>query len=221
MSKKYNLIYLEDDNFYPEIIEMLLNNSEYSIIQKFNSKEDLFDNLSKTNYDIALLDLMIDNFELSDFLDYIKTVNPYAKLMILTTLLDGAILYKYKQLGIENIISKKELKTDLLPCLNSLVKNKSFYSPKILNEIEKYERNHIRIIKINEMLTKRQKQVFELILQKKNTNEIMDLLNLSQTTVFSYYKDIKDKINILISGKDKDFINYKKLNKIEELTKIV
>ena len=221
INKTYNIIYLEDDNFYPEIIEMLLNDTEFKIVSKFQSKDEILNNLTKVNFDIAILDLMIDNFELIDFLDFIKTVNSNAKLMILTTLLDGEVLYKYKNIGIENIVSKKELKLEFLVCLTKLSKNISYYSPKILYEINKYEKSNVRLVKINNMLTKREKQILELLHQKKNTNDIMEILNISQNTVFSYYKEIKEKINLLIIEKDEDFAKFKKINKIEEIYKIL
>ncbi len=221
INKTYNIIYLEDDNFYPEIIEMLLNDTEFKIVSKFQSKDEILNNLTKVNFDIAILDLMIDNFELIDFLDFIKTVNSNAKLMILTTLLDGEVLYKYKNIGIENIVSKKELKLEFLVCLTKLSKNISYYSPKILYEINKYEKSNVRLVKINNMLTKREKQILELLTQKKNTSEIIEILNISQNTVFSYYKEIKEKINLLIIEKDEDFAKFKKINKIEELHKIL
>lgn len=221
INKTYNIIYLEDDNFYPEIIEMLLNDTEFKIVSKFQSKDEILNNLTKVNFDIAILDLMIDNFELIDFLDFIKTVNSNAKLMILTTLLDGEVLYKYKNIGIENIVSKKELKLEFMVCLTKLSKNISYYSPKILYEINQFEKSNVRLVKINNMLTKREKQILELLHQKKNTNDIMEILNISQNTVFSYYKEIKEKINLLIIEKDEDFAKFKKINKIEELHKIL
>lgn len=220
-SKKIKVAYLEDDNYYPQILEELLTGSQYQFMAGFKTKQELFDNLQKTDIDIAILDLMIDNEELIDFLDFIKSVKPDAKLMVVTTLLIGETLYKYKNLGIRNMVSKKEFNENILLCLEATARDREFFSPKIFKEIENYEYENQRLITINKELTNKEKQVLDLVRQRKFTEEIAESMHISISTVHSYNREIKEKINSLIEDKVHFFEGLKKISKIEDVHKIL
>jgi len=219
-NKNYDVIYLEDDDYYPEILKALLENSNFNFVHHFKTLDYFKQNLIKNPFDIGILDIIIDTEELYDVLEFIKNINPKSKLMIISSLLDGRILYKYKNFGINCFVSKNSIKRDFQTAIKNLVDNRPFYSSNILEQINLFEKTNNRLVKINKNLTNKQKFLLELLLERNSTPEIANKLNISNNTVLGYYQDLKDKINDLIIGEDLEFKNYKKIVKTDEIKNI-
>jgi|GEM_PF-6787268 len=219
-NKNYDVIYLEDDDYYPEILKALLENSNFNFVHHFKTLDYFKQNLIKNPFDIGILDIIIDTEELYDVLEFIKNINPKSKLMIISSLLDGRILYKYKNFGINCFVSKNSIKRDFQTAIKNLVDNRPFYSSNILEQINLFEKTNNRLVKVNKNLTNKQKFLLELLLERNSTPEIANKLNISNNTVLGYYQDLKDKINDLIIGEDLEFKNYKKIVKTDEIKNI-
>lgn len=219
-NKNYDVIYLEDDDYYPEILKALLENSNFNFVHHFKTLDYFKQNLIKNPFDIGILDIIIDTEELYDVLELIKNINPKSKLMIISSLLDGRILYKYKNFGINCFVSKNSIKRDFQTAIKNLVDNRPFYSSNILEQINFFEKTNNRLVKVNKNLTNKQKFLLELLLERNSTPEIANKLNISNNTVLGYYQDLKDKINDLIIGEDLEFKNYKKIVKTDEIKNI-
>jgi len=219
-NKNYDVIYLEDDDYYPEILKALLENSNFNFVHHFKTLDYFKQNLIKNPFDIGILDIIIDTEELYDVLEFIKNINPKSKLMIISSLLDGRILYKYKNFGINCFVSKNNIKRDFQTAIKNLVDNRPFYSSNILEQINLFEKTNNRLVKVNKNLTNKQKFLLELLLERNSTPEIANKLNISNNTVLGYYQDLKDKINDLIIGEDLEFKNYKKIVKTDEIKNI-
>ena len=159
-SGKLRVLHLEDDDLYPELVESrLVPTNKYVMSSRFTTNELLRENLIHNSFDIAILDITIYNRECDEVIDLIRTYNPKAMLMILTTTIDGKILQKYLNYGIKVIVSKKSLKNDLLKGIDRLVAGKEFLSPVIEKYLDNFYKTNQKYDIINEQLPPRLKPI--------------------------------------------------------------
>jgi DNA-binding NarL/FixJ family response regulator len=217
-SGKLRVLHLEDDDLYPELVESrLVPTNKYVMSSRFTTNELLVENLIHNSFDIAILDITIYNRECDEVIDLIRTYNPKAMLMILTTTIDGKILQKYLNYGIKVIVSKKSLKNDLLKGIDRLVAGKEFLSPVIEKYLDNFYKTNQKYDIINEQLPPRLKPILFSILERKTTEEISIERNIKPETVRDYLKEIKSIINMNISGNNKLFNKHTKITDYKEL----
>lgn len=63
-----------------------------------------------------------------------------------------------------------------------------------------------------QFLTNREKQIFELLVQNKDTNEIADILNITTKTVRNHISNVIQKLGV--KGRSQAIIELIKMNEI-------
>lgn len=198
--RSYSVVYLEDDQIYPEVIKEKLDGTNFTLMSCVTSVEQLkqCSLSSKGTIDIALLDVMIGNDEIIHHLDDIKCLSGKTTLVLLTTIVNGEKLRIYEENGIQHYISKKSVNQDLLPCLNAAVKKEPFASLAIASAFGAVDNRKLKLDLAKEYLRPQEYNIFLKRVNKLTTKEIIEQSSLSPETIWDYNKKIKKKINEMI-----------------------
>lgn len=112
MEGKYNIILVDDDFIFLEMLkESLVDNSDYNIVA-FQSGEECLNHMH-LNPDVIVLDYYLnsENPEAKDGLQILKeihNINPQAKVIILSGQEDGNLVYDFVRENATNYVVKDD-----------------------------------------------------------------------------------------------------------------
>lgn len=162
---------------------------EFDVTMVYGSAESFFHALradSRLTLDIVLLDIGLPGMSGLDALPLIFEQSPQADVVILTTYEEEDVILKALCAGACSYISKKASLPEIVDALRIVVKGGSYMSPSIAREIV----NHLmggRISKAT-ILTDRQKEILEMLVDGKSYATISAQLFISVETVRSHIK---------------------------------
>lgn len=113
------------------IQSVLANWSEAEIIGVYQSVSELLDGLMKKPVDVVILDDRIDpECAPLTVIQYVQTIVPKAKIIILGTIVDGMVVQEFFARGIHGYLYKSDTLADsLIPAIRSVTQGKLYLSP--------------------------------------------------------------------------------------------
>ena len=116
------------------------------------------------------------------------------KIILLTSHKELSVFRKADELNINAYLLKEYALEELRQCIDHLLKNERYLSPKIKFDLEKdvnFQKNEVL-----DKLSFSEKKVFELIVKQKTTKEIANLLFLSEKTIEAHRAAIIRKLGL-------------------------
>lgn len=203
-NKKFKIFIVDDHPIMIEGIVKVIEKEENFIV--CGTSEDI----DKAQKDIENLkpDVVAVDFSIntdSDGLDLIrklKELYPNLPTLVLSTYNDRIHIEQAIKAGAMGYVTKREVSEILIRALKKILKGEFFLSEQISSNLladlfqEKSEINSISI----DVLTKREREIFELIGEGFNTKKIASSLCISTNTVDTYRDRIKKKLNLKSSN---------------------
>ncbi|CAA7197064.1 response regulator transcription factor [Chryseobacterium potabilaquae] len=168
--------------------------SQDILIDYVRHKEELTRKISQNDYDLLILDI--------DFQDNIygsarefKEQSPSLKIMIFSENKEElALSYLYE--GVEAYLSKSEGINEIQEAIHSVFMQGYYYSQELLYKFIKSRENKKNITKSSFFLSRREKVIYNHLLQGKGILEISNLLRIHQSTVSTHKRRIFNKLQV-------------------------
>lgn len=121
----------------------------------------------------------------------IKTTHPTSKTLLVSNLANIPAMFDLINNDLNGFISKNNNKDDLQKAISQIIEGEGYFS----SHVTKVLLEHLKSPKrgISSSLTRREKQVLELITQMHSNNEIAEQLSISRTTVKTHRQNIMKK----------------------------
>ncbi len=184
-------IILADDH------QLILNGLLSVLIKQFPNAEcsgvlnktELFAALRKESFDILIQDLKFGADSAKDFLDELKKEFPTIKIILLTTVSDSVTI---KQLSkkVDSYILKSESLDEIITAINRLNAGDKYYS-----QLAEQKMNDL-IPDESIVLTRREKEVLEVIMKEKSIKQIAEELFISEKTVELHRSNLFVKLDV-------------------------
>lgn len=113
MPQKNRILVVDDEDMLRNVIVQQLTGEGYAVGDAADGQEAI-DILSKTDYDLILLDLKMPRVDGFEVLRFVKSTKPQTKVVVLTGFADLKNAIESKKLGAEDFISKPYDLVDLL-----------------------------------------------------------------------------------------------------------
>lgn len=194
MSEGRKILALVDD--HPIVIEGLK-----SVLSKWNGQYDLicFSNgLSILNYlhdnhiDIVLLDISLPDINGLEVCKKIKTESPRTKVVGLSNQAEYSVISMMLENGASGFLLKEVPSHEIMEGLDQVVKGETALSAEVKNILASQSKQTQSL----PSLTKREKQLIQLLAKGKTTSKIATELSLSKFTVDTYRKNLLQKFNV-------------------------
>ncbi len=149
--------------------------------------------------DIAILDIGMPNINGILAAEHIASESPKTKILALSMHSDRRFVAKMLQAGAKGYLLKDCAFEELVDAVNTILSGEMYLSEKIsgliINDyISKIDSIHN--LGDRSHLTKREKEILQMIAEGNNTTEIGKYLSVSVKTVETHRKNIMDKLNI-------------------------
>jgi DNA-binding NarL/FixJ family response regulator len=153
------------------------------------NKAELFEILKSNAIEILIQDVKFGEYHASDFMDEIKSEFPTTKVIFLTSVSDSVSITKLGQ-SVDGYVLKSESLEEIIRAIKAVNMGEKYFSEQSKAKIEQL------IPDTDIVLTRREKEVLEVIMQEKSTKEIAEILSISEKTVELHRSNLFVKLNV-------------------------
>jgi DNA-binding NarL/FixJ family response regulator len=187
-----NLFIIDDHQMIIEGIHSLLQDEpDIHWMGSAKSPEDLMDFLKKDQPDILLMDINLPVKSGLDLCKEVKEKYPAIQIIGLSTSDQPSVIRKMQENGASGYLLKDASKQEIITGLRQVNKGKDFVSFSVAQALKKKSNNDNL-----PALTKREKEILELIAEGFTNHEIAARLFLDVTTIDSHRKNMLTKFNV-------------------------
>lgn len=144
--------------------------------------------------DVAILDLAMPLLNGLDAAREILKVSPSTKIILLTVHTEDQYVLEALRARVKGYVLKTQVAEDLLQAIREVLRGSTYLSPGISQAV--VEAFLAKTDLPSDPLTLRERQVLQLIAERKSTKEIAGLLGVSTKTVESHRARMMEKLDI-------------------------
>lgn len=186
---------LVDD--HPIVIEglkmLLQNENNLQIVGGFCTGADILSYLKINQVDLVLLDISLPDMNGLELCRLIKRQSVHTIILMLSNRTERSIILQSIQNGASGYLLKNSSLEELRYCIYEALQGKIAYSKEVNEIISHPSANELRGIP---KLTRREKQILQLIAEGKTSQTIAEELFLSPLTVDTHRKNLLQKFEV-------------------------
>lgn len=194
LDNKIALAIVDDHPIVQEGLQKLLVNAgNITITGCFITGTDFINFLKKHPVNIVLLDISLPDINGIDLCKEIKKLSPATSVLALSNHSERSMILQMLQNGASGYLLKNISGEELISCIDDALNGQVTFSPAV-NEI--MSRPSVNELKDIPRLTKREKEILQLIADGLTTADIAGALHLSPLTVETHRKSLLQKFEV-------------------------
>jgi len=149
--------------------------------------------------DVGIIDIAMPLLNGIEATRQIVKRSPNTRILVLTMHADEAYVHQILQAGATGYLLKDSADVDLIQAISAVSKGKSFFSPAVARlMLDDYVRTLAEKGATDryEMLSEREREIFQLIAEGKANKEMAALLSISPSTVETHRARIMEKLDL-------------------------
>lgn len=197
---KKNTVLIADDH---EILRYgistyLASAEDIDIVGEASTGDECLHLFKQEQPQVCVLDISMPGKNGIETAKAIREIDPEAKILILSMHVDTEILSNVLEAGINGYLLKNTEKKDLLNGIRSIIKGQQVFSKPIANMLAESYINKDTAFKpeLDTNLTKREREILQLIVQGMTSREIAGELYISPRTVDTHRSNLMGKLEI-------------------------
>lgn len=196
MEEKLKIFIVDDHEFFRNGLKMVINRLKYAKVtgEASNGKEFL-EGLREDEPDIVLIDIQMPLMNGIEATRLALEDYPDLKIVALTMFDDEEYIQSMIDAGAKGFLLKNITKDILDQALQAIQAGKNYYSPELFDFFTKKVVSEPRSDDGEIQLTRREKEVLQLICDGLNNKEIADKLFISERTVVGHKSNLLSKTN--------------------------
>lgn len=151
--------------------------------------------IKKQKFDLIILDINIPGGRNTAMIQEIKEIQPEVKILIFSVYEEETHACPYIIAGANGYLNKLSDKKMLINAVDTILKSGNYLTPKIVAELIKASINKEGINPLDK-LSKREREISELLAKGDGNIEIANKLNIQLTTVSTHKNKIFNKLHI-------------------------
>jgi DNA-binding NarL/FixJ family response regulator len=195
--RKIKLLVADDHRVLLDgLVSLLKKEKNFEIAATAENGREVIEYVSKTDFDICLLDISMPEVDGIEAAKWIMKNKPQTKIIILTTHDEEEIIGEMLHLGVTGYLLKNSTRQELVNAINRVMSGKPFFSEEVSDAIINGYAKHIE--KKNNpcetvMLTHREKEIVQLLAKEYTNDKMAEELHISYRTVETHRKNIMQK----------------------------
>lgn len=196
---KINQILIADDH------ELILTSISNILIEKFSVRKDnifmftdpqqVLSSIEKKTFDLYILDLEFHKISGFDLIEAIREKDKEAKIIVCTMHQEIWNVNRLLEMNVNGIILKNSTNNCLVQAVDSVSKGQFFLCPNFKEIKTKSQAYRRKGHKIN-ILTKREQEVLQYIVEGYKSKDIADQLGISENAVENHRKNLFLKLDV-------------------------
>ena len=146
--------------------------------------------------DIAIVDVAMPLLNGVEATRQIAARSPATRVLVLSMYADEAYVTQMLNAGAAGYLLKDSAGVDLLEAVAAVASGKSFFSPAIAQLLEDKDFDGGAVVDRYELLSNREREIFQLVAEGRTNKEIAALLAISSSTVETHRARIMEKLDL-------------------------
>lgn len=197
----YKILLADDHALFRQGLKRILSEAaDLEVIGEVADGLELLKLLNKIKPHMIILDISMPNIRGIEAIPEIKSINPDAKILVLTMHRDMEYLHQTISSGADGYLLKEDADNELFFAINKIKQGRIYVSPKLSEYLTedwaKMHRGEHDSSFEAELLTKREREILKLVAEGKSSKEIASLLNISIRTVEHHRANMMGKLNL-------------------------
>lgn len=193
-NKQISLVIVDDHSIVVEGIKTMLHgDQEINILETFSLGSSLENFLNKATIDVVLLDISLPDISGIDLCKKIKLVSPKTKILALSNHNERSIIMQMIQNGANGYLLKNVGSKELKDCIHASMNGEIVFSREVSSIMSNPNQDEFKELP---RLTKREKEILQLISKGLTTQEIADKLFVSPLTIETHRRNLMSKFKV-------------------------
>jgi two-component system, NarL family, response regulator NreC len=198
--KRLKTVVADDHDVVRKGLTFLLNQSgRAEVVGEAKDGREVLRIVQEKSPDIVIMDIAMPSLNGIDAAAQIVKQSRGTTVIVLSMFSDEDYVIRALKAGVKGYLLKDTVESDLLPALDAVSKGRHFFSAAISEVLlEDYMRQLKQrgLTDSYELLTDREKEIFQLVAEGRTNKEVAALLNLSPLTVETHRANIMEKLNL-------------------------
>ena len=186
------VLLVDDHPMIGAALGMLLRETDYELLGRARTAAEANKQIPALKPDLVLLDVHLPDGSGLDVLRRIARARFKPKVILITAGMDEAQLLAASELDPEGMVLKTSDPSLLLQCMDTIVAGKTWVDPEIAERTRQAERKAASA----PPLTRRERELIELVRQGLRNRDIASELGVTEGTVKVYLHAIFDKFDV-------------------------
>lgn len=209
LEKKEYRILLADDHVLIRhgIKNIIKQNEQFKVVGEVSNGKELMTFLETKEVDLIILDISMPDVGGMEAIGLVKGKYPWIKILMLTMHKNKQYFYNAMAAGADGYLMKDDSDEELLVAVTKVLSGKNYISPFMADDFADDVINMYRAERRTpfQELTKREKEILQLVVQGLTSKQMAEQLNLSQRTIDHHRSNLLKKFNRKNSV---DLVNY-------------
>jgi DNA-binding NarL/FixJ family response regulator len=194
------ILVVDDHKMFVEGLESILSKEEdIQIVHRCHEGKEVFNNELLAQIDIILLDINLPDMSGIEVCERILKMNDHVKILVLSMHDEESYITEVLKSGALGYVLKNTGRKELLTAIRSVASGRTYFSETITNTIMNSMMNSNKqakpVEKETPKITRREKEVLDLIMEENTNQEIAGKLYISLKTVEAHRSNLLSKLN--------------------------
>jgi DNA-binding NarL/FixJ family response regulator len=198
--KQIRILLADDHTVMRRGLRLLIESQpEFSVVAEAADGRQAVQQAEATMPDVAVMDIAMPNLSGIEAAQRIATAQPNTAIVILSMHSDEGYVLRALKVGAKGYLLKDSAEGDLIEAIKAVHQGKTFFSPEISKMLVE---DYVREIRTRgaedtyDLLTSREREILQLLAERKSNKEIALALNISVYTIETHRRNLHDKLNL-------------------------
>jgi two-component system NarL family response regulator len=197
---KIKVLLIEDNRLLRDGTAAILNEQEDIVAVSSAGNKSALDKARKLALDVVLLDVGLKSQSSMKVLESIKKQHPQAEVIVMDLIPSHSEVVGFVEAGVSGFITKDDSFDSFLNTIRSVVKGVRVLPPTMADSLfSKIVESAVQAGKVNRVkdavkLTKREREIVEILTTGKSITEVSKKLKIAVFTVKNHIRSILDKL---------------------------
>jgi DNA-binding NarL/FixJ family response regulator len=198
--KTIRILLADDHKVMRRGLRLLLESQPgFSVVAEASDGREAVEHAESSQPDVAVLDIAMPNLSGIEAAQRISSASPQIAIVILSMHSDEGYVLRALKSGVKGYVLKDSAEGDLIEAIKAVHEGKTFFSPEISKMLVE---DYVREIRSRgtedsyDLLTSREREILQLLAERKSNKDIASALNLSPYTVETHRRNLQEKLNL-------------------------
>jgi DNA-binding NarL/FixJ family response regulator len=198
--KEIRILLADDHNVMRAGLKLLLESHPgFKVVSEASDGNQAVASAAALKPDVAVLDIAMPNLNGIEAAQRISGQFPQTSIIILSMHSDEGYVLRALKAGARGYLLKDSAESDLIQAITAVSDGKAFFSPEISKVLAE---DYVREINMRgaddryDLLTSRERELLQLLVEGKSNKDIAAQLNLSLYTVETHRRNLQTKLNL-------------------------